>query len=223
VTGAGKLAVGVIALTLSACSQRAGEDEPAGTRMRGEVILGHEVREFKPCGEDAELWVIPGPELVDAYEALSYEAYAPVYAELRGEVGPPPETGFGAGYQGQLTVLSLMRAAPAAESHGCAEDLTGIAFRALGNEPFWGLHVSRDEIVFSMLGASDVTLPRAVPRREEGSWIYEAEADAGSVSLTLEEASCSDTMVGTRYSWRAHVTLDGDTYEGCAWEGDDAP
>ena len=98
-----RLVTALLTLVLSAfCSQQADKEtpseesqpEPAGTRMRGEVILGHEVREFKPCGEDVALWVIPSPELVDAYEALSYEAYAPVYVELRGEFGPPPETGF---------------------------------------------------------------------------------------------------------------------------------
>ena len=224
-----KLAIGVIALTLSACSQRAEDPDPgargkpAGTRMRGEVILGHEVREFKPCGEDAKLWVIPSPELVDAYEALSYEAYAPVYVELRGELEPPPETGFGADYEGQLAILSLMRVAPAAEIQGCAEDLSGIAFRASGNEPFWDTRVSREAIVFSALGASDLTLLRVAPRREEGRWVYETETDVGSVLLTLEEAPCSDTMVGARYSWRARLTVNGQTYQGCAWEGDDAP
>lgn len=227
-----RLVTALLTLVLSAfCSQQADKEtpseesqpEPAGTRMRGEVILGHEVREFKPCGEDVALWVIPSPELVDAYEALSYEAYAPVYVELRGEFGPPPETGFGADYDGQLTVLSLMRAAPAAESRGCAEELNGIAFRASGNEPFWNARVSREEIVFSALGAADLIFPSVAPRPEQGGWIYQTETDSNFIVLTVEEGSCSDTMVGARYSWRARVTVNSDTYEGCAWEGDDTP
>ncbi len=121
-------------------------DESPGIRLRGHVVLGHEVRTFQPCGEASELWVIPTAELRSAYDALSHEPYQPVFAELRGELRPPPESGFGAEYQGQLQVLTVMRAAPATEGHGCAEDLTGIAFRASGNEPFWHLRVTRDSI-----------------------------------------------------------------------------
>ena len=176
-----RLVTALLTLVLSAfCSQRAGENEPempsesepAGTRTRGEVILGHEVREFKPCGEDAALWVIPNPELASAYEELSHEPYSPVYVELRGGFGPSPATGFGADYEGQLTVLSLMRAAPTAESRGCAEELNGIAFRASGNEPFWNARVSREEIVFSALGADDLIFPSVAPRSEQDGWIY---------------------------------------------------
>ena len=167
--------------------------------------------------------MVPTPELRAAYDALSHTPYAPVYVELRGELGPPPATGFGADTAGQLTLLELLRAAPATESHGCAEDLTGIAFRAAGNEPFWQLGVARDAIVFSRPGMPDLVLPPAAPRAGARGWIYETETlepRGRSLRLVLRQARCSDSMVGSWYSWRSRVELDGETFEGCAWEGD---
>ena len=118
--------------------------ETSESRLRGHVTLGHETQSFEPCGDDEALWIVPNAELRAAYEALSHEPYAPVFVELRGELGPAPESGFGAEYDEQLEVFEVMRAAPATEGHGCTEDLSGIAFRASGNEPFWNLLVSRD-------------------------------------------------------------------------------
>jgi uncharacterized membrane protein len=149
-----------------------------------------------------------------------------MFVELRGELGPGPSTGFGKDYEGQLKVLTLIRATPATEGHGCAEDLTEIAFRAAGNEPFWHLSVTRSSIVFSTLGAPELEFPGASPLRGGLGWIYEAETkdfEARTIRLTVIEGPCTDTMVGALYSWRAQVELDGQIHEGCAWEGDAAP
>ncbi len=200
--------------------------EVPGIRLRGHVVLGHEVRTFQPCGEAPDLWVIPTPGLRSSYEALRHAPYQPMFAELRGELGPAPATGFGKEYAGQLKVLTVIRAAPATEGHGCAEDLTDIAFRAAGNEPFWHLSVTRRSIVFTTPGAPELEFPGASPLRSRQGWIYEAETkdlEARTIRFTVKEGRCTDTMVGAQYSWRAQVELDGQIYEGCAWEGDAAP
>lgn len=208
-----------------ACAPSA-EPGPPSARLRGHLVLGHEVRTFQPCGEERLLWVLPTPELRQAYDALSPAAYAPVYVELRGVLGTPPATGFGEDTAGQLEVLELNRAASLAESHGCAEDLTGVAFRAAGNEPFWHIEVGWDAIVLSRLGSPDLVLPLEPPVASGVGWIYETETlepEPHSLRLALEEGRCSDTMVGTRTAWQARMELDGETWEGCAWEGDAAP
>ena len=81
----------------------------ANNTFRGHLVWGHEVRSFKPCGMEVEYWVVDltGGELWDVYRALTHEPYQPLYAELRGHLGPPPSTGFGAKYEKQLRVLEL--------------------------------------------------------------------------------------------------------------------
>ena len=202
------LVISLFILVPVGCTQRPGDraaqgdverdselDEPgdgiesSGTRLRGHVVLGHEVRTFQPCREDTELWVIPDPELRSAYDALSHEPYGPVFVEFRGELGPRPATGFGKEYAGQVTVLAVMRAQPATEGHGCAEDLAGIAFKAAGNEPFWHVRVTREAMVFSTPGAPDLEFPPTAPVRNERGWVYETEAKASdprSIRFTVE-------------------------------------
>ena len=55
--------------------------------------------------------------------------------------------------------------------------------------------------MFSALGAADLIFPSVAPRPEQGGWIYQTETDSNFIVLTVEEGSCSDTMVGARYSW----------------------
>jgi putative lipoprotein len=213
------LAVSGFVLAPGACAER-GEDERL---LRGYVVLGHEVRSFEPCEGGGDLWVVPNEALRSAAAGLTHEPYGRVFVELRGRLGPPPETGFGSEYAGQLTVLDLRRAAPAAESHGCAEDLTDVAFRAAGNEPFWHLSITRDAIRFTTPDGPEPVLPLRSPRGTGRGWTYETDTPGPpphSLVLILEPAPCSDSMVGARYSWRARLALDGRTYTGCAWEGD---
>ena len=210
--------IAVCALVASVWLQPS-KDEATVSRLRGHIVLGHEVRSFEPCGEDATLWVVPTAELLAAYEELTHEPYASLFVELRGRREPAPEDGFGRDYEAQLRVLELMRAAPASESKGCEEDLTDAVFLASGNEPFWHARVSRRAMTFSSLDGTELTLAPPRPQRTEEGWHYGAK----TFSLSLREGFCADTMVGTRYRWRARVEVDGKLFEGCAWEGELAP
>jgi len=190
--------------------------------VRGMFVFGPEVRSITPCGEDQELWVVPVPELNAAYEALALEPYAPVFVEVEGRVGPAPETGFGADYDGQLVVSALRRAAPAREGFGCSEDVTGFAFRALGMEPFWNLRVEPSGIVY---GTPESPVTRFAPpaaAREGDSRVYEStsvEQPPRTLRATFVPVPCRDPMVGAFYTWTATVEVDGELRRGCAWQG----
>ncbi len=216
------IAIGAV-LFLASCGP--GEGVP-GVTLRGHVVLGHEVRSLAPCNEEHELWVAPNSELIEAYETFSREPYEPVFMEVRGELGPAPEEGFGADYPGMFTVRSLRRAAPATEGFGCREDLSDIAFRASGQEPFWHLRVTGDAILFSTPEIAETAFAASTPRQTPEGWVYEAEATGPeqlTVRVVLTRGRCSDTMVGALYSWSASVEVGGEARAGCAWEGDIAP
>ena len=90
----------------------AGEAESV---FRGHFVWGHEVRSFVECGSDLELWVLDrtGGELKRAHEAEVEVPYGRLYAEMLGRRGPAPTDGFGADYDGLLTVTELVRTEPA--------------------------------------------------------------------------------------------------------------
>jgi putative lipoprotein len=196
------------------------------TVLRGFIVLGHEVRSIKPCGEERELWVIPVADLSAAYEELSSEPYDPVFVEVEGRLGPPPETGFGADFDGLLTVTRLRRAAPAVEGAGCSEDVSGFAFRAAGQEPFWHLHITPGGMVYTTPEIPETRFAAAEPYVAAGGWVYESSATGPeplSIRATFEPGRCQDTMVGVIYSWSATVELAGEVRRGCAWQGTLAP
>ena len=190
--------------------------------FRGQLVLGHEVRSFTPCGKRVDYWVVDrtGGELWHVYQRLAHQPYQPMYVEVRGHLQPPPSAGFGADYEQQLTVFELRRAG--VETRGCAEDLGGIAFWASGNEPFWNVQISENGIVFSQLGQPGTTFPYTQPDLSETSRVYRSitkDPPQHRIEIALHEKRCIDSMSGEHFSFAAQVSLDGRKYLGCAREG----
>ena len=92
------------------------------------------MRSFRLCGSEQDLWVTDNTSggLARVYEELTSSVYQELYSVVLGTVGPRPDEGFGADYQGSISVTRLLHAAP--ESHACEEDLTGIDLRASGQK-----------------------------------------------------------------------------------------
>jgi uncharacterized membrane protein len=93
-------------------------------------------------------------------------------------------------------------------------------------EPFWGLRVTESSIVFSTPEIPETVFEVVEPSFSSGGWVYEtASAGPESITLRLELSPdrCSDSMVGSMYSWTALVDIGGQVRRGCAWEGALAP
>jgi len=195
------------------------ESERTVRTFRGHLVLGHEVRSFKPCGSDQESWVLDstGGDLWEVYRKLTNEPYKPIYVEVRGLTGPAPRDGFGAEYDNQLTIVELRRAG--AETRGCEEDLGGFDFRASGNEPFWNVIISKDAVVFSELGKPQLTFPYAQPRVSATTWGYSSKNDRTNIEIIINEIRCIDSMSGEHFSFAAKVLFNGRVYTGCVREG----
>ncbi len=105
----------------------AGDEAAAGEVADGLFVWGHEVRSFRPCGSEMELWVVGAPEVMDPLVAeqrkLTDGPYQPVYVRLVGEVSGPPEDGFGADYDGTFGVRDVLEVRPAAVTDCRVHDL----------------------------------------------------------------------------------------------------
>jgi uncharacterized membrane protein/heat shock protein HslJ len=195
---------------------------PRTYAYRGHLVLGHEVRSFKPCGKEVAYWVVDrtGGEIWEVYQKLTHEPYQPMYLEVRGNLGPSPSEGFGADYEQQLTLFELRRAG--IETRGCREDLRGIAFRASGNEPFWDVQISESGIIFAELGKPKIIFPYAIPESHGFQRVYASKTEEPTqhhIQISVTEKRCIDTMAGEHFSFAAQVNLDGRSYMGCAREG----
>jgi hypothetical protein len=94
------------------------DDPDDGELLQGFLVLGHEVRSFRPCGEGQGLWLIgSSPALSDlcaAYiSAMSRAApYAPLLVTVVAHRVAAPRDGFGADYAGGLVARRLVRVFP---------------------------------------------------------------------------------------------------------------
>lgn len=108
---------------------------------------------------------------------------------------------------------AVVNAADAAEVGDWFLDLD---WRAIGTEPFWGVAIGRDALVFSEPGEDPVAFPAAEPRRTEGGFTLSSTLDGRPLEVRLRAESCSDGMSDRRYDWAARVEIDGRRLEGCA-------
>jgi len=188
-------------------------------RLVGHVRVGHEVRSFRACSSEQDAWLVDrtGGDLADIVKQLAPGQYAPLFVEVDGAIGPPPDTGFGADYDSSLTVFELRRAER--EGFGCSEDRAGFAFRARGNEPSWQLVISGSTLSFSTMagGAVDAAYQFAV--LADGTIRASGNSDEASIEADITELRCVDTMSDSIFDYTARVRVDSTEYRGCATRG----
>lgn len=96
--------------------------------------------------------------------------------------------------------------------------LSGVDFRAVGNEPGWHVEIAADSIrLVTDYGARSRVIPTPEPRTDTitGRTVYRAVTDGDPVEILLELAPCRDTMSGERFETTVAVLLEGRTLRGC--------
>jgi len=82
----------------------------------GEVVIGHEVRSFTPCGSAEASWLVGDsaalPAMQVAYHRVMSDSspYTPLFMVLTGRPSGPPAEGFGAGYPSGFRASQLIHA-----------------------------------------------------------------------------------------------------------------
>ena len=202
---------------------------PPGEVFRGHLTIGAgvEARSFKLCGADESLWVEDrtDTDLWDLYRRLASYPNRPLFMEVTGEVQEAPASGFGAHFSQQILIRSVRNAS--AESAGCFAEPPVFAFRAMGNEPFWNVEISRRGLAFSEMGRDDrILFPYSPPTFFGEQIIYRSQIrgqQPRTIVVRLEEEACSDSMADATFGFTASVKIDDRTLVGCAREGDEEP
>jgi putative lipoprotein len=217
------ICIALVLLLAMACASE-GLDEPAadaeqGARIyRGHALHGHEVRVFRPCGSDDQLWAIdPSGLLWDQYKRLLPDPASgqEIFAVVEALEVPAPEDGFGADYPGALRVESVLYAG--LEGPGCDLDWNAFVYRVNGNEPFWSVVVTNGDMRLSRLGAEGRNWAEIGVERIEGGFRY--IAGSNGVELTITSEPCLDSMSGSYYASMGIMRVDGEELHGCALKG----
>lgn len=213
-------------LALQACSNtplvketppappKAALDKPASVKpqtfvMRGQIVLGHEVRTITPCGSQNQYWLDLSHDRFQQGLALVHAPYSPLYGEVIGHLKLAEKDGFASDYRAQFVVdqINLLTAESPARC-----DLAAKPTRAFGNEPFWSVSFDHDQLMFNQPGEKQRALTLTSSRIERDKRRY--QFDGGQ--LELKQHSCVDGMSDSLYGWKATFTLNDKTYQGCA-------
>jgi uncharacterized membrane protein len=96
--------------------------------------------------------------------------------------------------------------------------LSGVDFRAVGNEPGWHLEITADSIrLVTDYGARRRFMPTPERRTDAvtGRTVYRVVAEGEAVEILLEPGPCRDTMSGEEFETTVTVVLEGGTLRGC--------
>lgn len=106
--------------------------------------------------------------------------------------------------------------APEAKIEARSADKT---FICQGNEPFWNVAITAENIVYHRMGEEKVSFPYVEPQREGDSWIFQTEkSGANAIKVTVLPGECMDSMSGEKFNYSATVEINGETLKGCASE-----
>lgn len=89
--------------------------------------------------------------------------------------------------------------------------------RVTGTEPFWGIDIAGETIVFSGVDLPEQTGPRspAVVQGTVATWT--TTTDAGNeMTITVTATDCSDGMSDRTYPLTAQVNIGVEVFNGCA-------
>jgi uncharacterized membrane protein len=212
------LLMGVAFLATLSCQRNAGSEAQI---FEGLATFGHEVRSFRPCGAEKSFWAIDSTGVLWELHgelAPGAEPYEEVFARVRGHLGPPPTEGFGASYEGTLVVKEVLYAA--GEGFGCDTDWSRFSYRASGNEPFWTLHITPQELSLNQLGLEERIWPLTSEKHARDAAHFSGQAPDGSIiEVVFSQDPCRDSMSGAYYSLSVAIQIEGGKLFGCGMEG----
>jgi heat shock protein HslJ len=94
-----------------------------------------------------------------------------------------------------------------------------MSFRASGNEPFWSMKMDDTRVELSAdLGETWIEVALTEPQPVEGGRRYGNLVEAGTLTITILDRPCVDTMSGMPHPKTVEVVLDDRTLHGCGGE-----
>ena len=87
---------------------------------------------------------------------------------------------------------------------------------ARGTEPFWGLQIRDTQITLQRPDHPNAVGNNPGLVMKDGKAVWETQAGADRLVVTLSLAACSDGMSDLKYAYAAEVVLGTETLKGCA-------
>jgi len=95
--------------------------------------------------------------------------------------------------------------------------LSGVAFRAIGNEPSWILEIvsEKEVVLITNLGESKIAFKVVETFSDDYSTEYKMLSQHNTMFVRIENRVCQDTMVERTYASTVYINFDGVNMQGC--------
>jgi len=95
--------------------------------------------------------------------------------------------------------------------YGTQEDEMKYYFTATGNEPFWGLKIGNDEIVFTSLitGKEKIIFPsvEAIKAMDANVKMYKVSNETSTAAITIQQLECQNSMSGVISPYKVTIEI----------------
>lgn len=190
---------------------------------RGIAMLAEDRITFRPCDENAELWVLDQTDgtLAREFAGEAQTGPAMLYIEAYGErADVDDDVPAARPYAGTFVLEQVLYAGLQDQVRGCSEAPGGYVVAARGNEPFWSVEVSDAALVWRQPDEpKEIALGPPEMQDAEGAVRYQASSSGHELELLIDAQSCRDSMSGEFFAYSARAVLDGKPFNGCARVG----
>ena len=105
--------------------------------------------------------------------------------------------------------------APATSEYGAQEEEMKYYFTATGNEPFWGLKMGNDEIIFTSLISGKEKLVfkpvDAIKAMDANVKLYKVSNETSTASITIQQLECQNSMSGAISPYKVAIEIKNNT------------
>ncbi|MDX2134024.1 MAG: META domain-containing protein [Saprospiraceae bacterium] len=90
-------------------------------------------------------------------------------------------------------------------------------FKGIGTEPFWNIEIDFEKAMrFKTMEGQEISTPVPTPNgKSDGTLVYNAQTESGTLKVTLKKQKCSDGMSDEVYDYTVEVDALGKTWKGC--------
>jgi len=185
---------------------------PQPFTIRGQIVLGQEVRSLTPCGSSQQYWVQLSNPQVKMAQSIENTPYQPLYAEMVGHLATPQNIGESAGYAARFIVDNINYVSSFKYSL-C--DSPAKPTRIFGSDPNWSLSFTKNAANIKVDGSpvqSHAVLSSSISSSKRTYQLEDGQ-------LLLSQKSCTNDAKSFVTGWVANLQMNQAEYKGCAIVG----
>lgn len=193
--------------------------------LEGILIYGDNLHEFRETKTQEVYFIKDNSHTIRTrLKNIATVDYQPVYAKIEADSIGLPTYGSALNYQHVIylhKILSMKeqieKKDDVAKDTSIVNDKESIAFKAMGNEPFWSIIIKEAAIGFSTNIGQTESFPYKNARRYHKSNVIEVANDSqNKIYIIISDEPCFDNMSGREFGNRVKIIYNNSTtYYGC--------